>query len=304
MRVLSYVGILKTNLFSSRNIFNIIQNKIYMTNLFTLLSFTVLINFASFGQCVNESNVYTFTYNGHFYDVVKENKTWTNAALCANEKGGYLAEITDVAEQNAIFSELTANAGINILNTQNQFGTASIWLGGRDSGTEGEWIWDGDNDGVGQQFWSGASGGTAIGGSYTNWGVSPAEPDNSGGQDYLTIIIKPTATNFGLWNDLISTNPIYSLIEYDDNVGINENPTQNKVQIYPNPINDYLQFVNSSGVGINLIDIFDHTGKKLISATNSELNENRINVSSLNQGVYVAVIQFENGTQVNKKIVK
>ena len=39
----------------------------------------------SSGQCANSSNIYSFIYNGHSYEVVRENKTWLDASKCAVE---------------------------------------------------------------------------------------------------------------------------------------------------------------------------------------------------------------------------
>ena len=116
-------------------------------------------------QCVtNEANIYSFDYNGHTYQVVKEINNWIDAALCAVENGGYLTEINDEAEQIAIYNELDNNAGIILTETQNRFSRAAIWIGGSDLAAEGVWILDGDNDGVGPQFWEGGVNGNPIGG--------------------------------------------------------------------------------------------------------------------------------------------
>jgi len=45
-------------------------------------------------QCADQQNVFAFTYNGKAYEIIKENKTWLNAAACAVSRGGYLAEET------------------------------------------------------------------------------------------------------------------------------------------------------------------------------------------------------------------
>jgi len=258
----------------------------------------------SFGQCADSSNIYSFVHNGHSYEVVKESKPWTDASACAVSRNGYLAEINDAAEQNAVFNELTNNAGIITSNTQNQFGTASIWLGGSDAGTEGNWIWDGDNDGIGPQFWSGGPGGTPVGGLYANWGISPAEPDNSGGQDHLTIIIKTTAVNFGLWNDLISTNSIYYLIEYSNVLSIQDLELKSNISIYPNPFNNFITIDNNNSVAINRINIFNLLSQKIKTINPDEIIHNEINVSSLDNGMYILNVHFENGELISQKIVK
>lgn len=283
--------------------FNLIKGDL-KTSIFSTAAALFLLSSNGFSQCADSANIYTFGFNGHSYEVVKETKTATDAAICAVSRGGYLAEINDLAEQNEIFMQLTANAGINIANTQNQFGTASVWLGGTDAVTEGDWIWDGDHDGTGPQFWSGGPSGMAIGGLYTNWGTSPAEPDNSGGQDYLTIIIKPTAVNFGLWNDLISTNAIYYLIEYNSALAIDEKVLQSNVSIYPNPMENVLTIDNSNDIEIDQVVIYDVTGKQLITADINEAKQNSIDVSSLENGIYMMKVFFENGDFISKTIVK
>ena len=271
-----------------------------------ILLFVILItgcNF-SFSQCANPINIFSFVHNGHSYEVVKENKTWTNAAACAVSRNGYLAEINDLAEQNAIFTELTSNAGITITSTQNQFGTASVWLGGSDAVTEGNWIWDGDNNGIGTQFWSGGPNGVPIGRRYTKWGTSPAEPDNSGGQDHLTIIIKPTAVNYGRWNDLISTNSIYYLIEYSTILSNQDLELKDQLNIYPNPFNNIITIDYNKSTAIDKITIVTILSQEIKIISPEEMTNNEIDVSSLNNGMYLLNVHLKNGKVVSQKIVK
>lgn len=259
---------------------------------------------SSFGQCASPANIYTFVYNGHTYQVVKENKTWTDASTCAVDLGGYLAEINDAAEDSAIFNELDNNAGIITANTQNQFGTASVWLGGSDAGNEGDWIWDGDNDGVGPQFWSGGPGGSVVGGLHTNWGTSPPEPDNSGGQDHLTIIIRPAAINYGKWNDLVSTNTLYYLIEHSTVLSVQDIELKSNIKVYPNPFSDVINIDNNNALAIARIDIVNLMGQQVKSFRPTEIVNNEINVSSLANGMYMLNVQLENGKSISYKVVK
>ncbi len=260
---------------------------------------------SSLSQCASQSNIYVFNYDGHSYEVVRENRTWIDALNCAVERGGYLVEINDVAEQNTIFNELTSNANIIADNTQNEFGTASVWLGGTDAGTEGNWVWDGNADGIGIPFWSGNFSGSPIGGQYTNWGTNPPEPDNAvGGQDHLTIIIKPTAVNYSLWNDLTSDNTIYYLIEYDDILSLKDQDFETKLNIYPNPFNDFITIENNNLETITKIEIYNLLGQSIKSFGSFKEDENLIDVSDLREGNYVLSIGFSNGETIVKKIVK
>lgn len=188
-------------------------------------------------QCANASNIHSFSYNGTSYELVKENKTWVNAATCAVSRGGILAEIDNVNEQNAIFSEISANGGITNSNTvaPDGGGGAYIWIGGNDILTEGNWIWDGDNTGSSVQFWMGTSTGTAVGGLYSNWGN---EPDNFGGQDALGLSLNgwPLGVS-GQWNDVDETNTLYYLIELLGNINDSIAPVPDSGQL-PNVTNE------------------------------------------------------------------
>ena len=101
-------------------------------------------NYLLFAQCADTSNIYSFVYNGKTYEVIKENKTWIDAALCAVERGGVLTEINDVAEQNAIYTELNTNANIIVNNTvaPDGGGGSYVWVGGNDLSVDGLTILD------------------------------------------------------------------------------------------------------------------------------------------------------------------
>ncbi len=196
----------------------------------SLLAFIIVFsnNDKLIAQCASATNIYTFTYNGSTYEVVRENKSWIDAAACAVARGGYLAEINDMAEQNAIYTELSSNASIVTGNTiaPDGGGASYVWIGANDLGTEGVWIWDGDNNTTGPQFWQGTTSGNAVGGLYNNWGN---EPDNfNNNQDAAGIAL----TNWplgvaGEWNDVDHTNTLYYIIEIDVNDNIPPVPDLN-----------------------------------------------------------------------------
>lgn len=138
------------------------------------------------GQCANPLSIHAFTYAGKKYEVIKESKTWEEAAQCALEIGGVLLEINSIDEQQAIFKELLSKANISLRSTIAPDGGhgSYVWIGGNDFSSEGHWIWDRDNDKEGTPFWIGLSDGTPVGGLYNNWGV---EPDDFDSQDALAI---------------------------------------------------------------------------------------------------------------------
>ncbi len=187
------------------------------TSLTLLVSALILLFIGNnaYGQCASNANIYTFVHNSNTYEVVRENQTWTDAAACAAERGGKLAEINSSQEQDALFGQLNSNASIVISSTvaPDGGGASYVWIGGTDMDSEGVWIWDGVNAGTGPQFWQGQFDGSAVGGLFNNWGN---EPDDFGtGQDGLGIALTDWPLGVaGQWNDLAETNSLFYVIEY------------------------------------------------------------------------------------------
>jgi len=258
-------------------------------------------------QCIDEANVYSFTFNGHSYEIVKESKTWANAVNCAVSRGGYLAEINDVEEHNALFDEINNNAGINISETENDFGTAAIWIGGSDAATEGNWIWDGNNDGNGDQFWSGGINGSAVGGAYTNWGVDPPEPDNSGDQDKLTLTIASWHPNFGKWNDLAASDDVFFVVEYNTILNIASHGPQdiNTIILSPNPTNDVVTINNTASSRITSLTVINASGELIEQKNELSVRTISLDVSQYSSGVYfVKIIDSSHKMTQYKFVVK
>jgi len=253
-------------------------------------------------QCANSSNIYSFTYAGKTYEVVKELKSWNNAAACAVERGGYLAEINDVNEQTAIYNAIVA-AGISAayVSVPDGGGTAYVWMGATDKLTEGTWIWDGNNDSTGTPFWSGqgqagAGGGAAVDANYNNWGKengtgATMEPDDfDTGQDAGAIALAgwPSPFNFlgiaGQWNDIDINNALYFVIETDITVGITESNNEYTTFVYPNPCKDQLQVKAKQALQGMAYQVYDLTGKLIL--TDVFENNNTINTHPLQAGMY------------------
>ncbi len=187
----------------------------------------------------NDNTPEYLRYAGHSYLIVKELKTWTDAAADAVARGGYLVEIGDKSEQDAIYQWIR-NSGISTSYTAvpDGGGIAYIWIGATDRASEGEWVWNGRNQsGASRMFWSGDKTGTAVDGSYYNWGGTAAgkckEPDNyihsqysPSGQNAAAIglVNWPPDSNLqpfgvaGQWNDIAETNKIYYIVEFDTGV--------------------------------------------------------------------------------------
>jgi len=200
-------------------------------------------------QCVNDdTNVYSFTIGQTEYELVRENLVWEEAAACAAERGGILAEVLSQEIQDQLFEELMNNAGIDVNQTiaPDGGGASYIWLGGNDLAEEGHWIWDGDHDGEGNQFWEGQVNGSPVGDHYVNWGI---EPDNYNNQDALGYAL----TNWplgsaGQWNDVDAGNELFYLIQYpDDPSNADQLYSQNGIKIYPNPCHGKL-FIDTAKI--------------------------------------------------------
>lgn len=87
----------------------------------------------------------------------------------------------------------------------------------------------------------------------------------------------------------------------DCNVGIAEEPNENNIAVYPNPVHDKL-YVQSKEMIVEL-EIIDISGKVLISEKlNSQLFH--FPVSSLTQGIYMLRIKNKNGQIVIRKILR
>ncbi|WP_042720810.1 T9SS type A sorting domain-containing protein [Flavobacterium sp. B17] len=261
-----------------------------------------IFNTSARGQCLNPANVYSFNYNGKTYQVVKEKKNWIDAASCAVEKGGFLAEINDQNEQNAVFSAVQ-NAGIVNSNTMapDGGGASYVWLGGNDMDVEGAWIWDGNNDAAGSQFWQGDYTGNPVGGLYNNWGD---EPDNYNSfQHALGLAL--TDWPFGAageWNDIYQDNTLYYVIEYNTLLGTREfsDPAGNLI-VYPNPVIDFLTIDNKKNMKEILLT--DASGKRIKSISESHLSD-KIDCSDLLSGVYYLQIHYKNKSSSLYKVMK
>ncbi|MEA1876527.1 MAG: T9SS type A sorting domain-containing protein [Bacteroidota bacterium] len=271
---------------------------------------TLFILFASFisnafSQCADTVNIFEFTFNGKTYEIVKERKAWDAAAACAQERGGYLVEINDKAEQDTIHSAIINGAGVSTtyVSVNNGGGIAYVWIGATDKKLEGTWLWDGNNDDEGINFWTGqgtngANNGRAINGAYNNWGGTstrtPKEPDNYGSaQDHGAIGLTgwPAGTTMlgipGEWNDIIGSSSLYFVIEYDSTSAGIVTYKEAEFEVYPNPTKGIL---NVKGNGIVSIEIVDITGKTI-----SYSNPLAIDLSNYKKGSYFLKIETKEG---------
>jgi len=249
-----------------------------------------------FSQCAADSNIYEFTFDGKKYEVVKEKQTWTLAADCAVQRGGYLAEINSLEEQNAIYDALVNGAKVpsNYVSVNDGGGIAYVWIGGNDLTTEGTWVWDGNKNGAADTFWTGqgaagSGGGAAYSNSYINWGGKSKstvnEPDDYGNaQDCAGMALAgwPSGTTLygsaGEWNDIGCNAGLYFVIEYTPS-GTGEFQENDKYEVYPNPVKGILYFHTV----YDYAEIIDLNGKVHLRS----FDAGQMDIASLNPGIYV-----------------
>ncbi|MDR2928896.1 MAG: hypothetical protein LBV41_11975 [Cytophagaceae bacterium] len=189
------------------------------------------------GGSNNSTTSYEFEHEGSKYTVVKKLKTWVEAAEDAVAQGGYLVEIGNQAEHDAVYKAIR-DAGVSPSYTvvNDGGGVAYVWIGAMAT-TDRTWVWNGVYaEGTLPTFWMGNSDGVELG--YANWGGKSAgsynEPDNftdpdvsPNGQNVAAIGManwpQGSASPLGIageWNDIANTNKLYYVIEKDAEPGL------------------------------------------------------------------------------------
>jgi len=110
-------------------------------------------------------------------------------------------------------------------------------------------------------------------------------------------------SNYNISTDLIGNNRIINntvdigVYEFDGTLSTNDFDTTIEASVYPNPVSDKL--VVQSKSQIKTLTIFNLLGKQIATTDNSE-----IEVSKIQSGVYVLLIQTETGDRITKKFIK
>jgi uncharacterized repeat protein (TIGR01451 family) len=139
----------------------------------------------------------------------------------------------------------------------------------------------------------------------------PAESmDEDGSKGFVAFKIKPKddvqigdfifgeAEIYFDFNAAIVTNQVSTEIIEDLSVTSEEFSAQ--IQLYPNPVNEFLHIQNDSAKTIENVEVFSITGQLLFRRKNSA----EINTSQLNTGVYFVKLTTQEGISVTKKVVK
>lgn len=258
----------------------------------------------TYAQCVDASKVQAFTVNDKTYELIVAPKSWADAAACAVERGGYLAEVNTSTEQTIIYASIRNNEAIVLDETVSSDGGGAsyVWLGGNDLGTEGKWIWDGNNDGTGDQFWQGDLNGEAVNDLYSNWGD---EPDDFDGQDGLGLALTDWPLGVaGQWNDVDANNELYFVIEYDTPSGLQDDLLAQMIQVYPNPVSDRITISNQQLLPIEKVVLVNYLGQSIMQLSQADMPQTHLEVQDLDAGIYFVQVFTRDGRAMTKQVVK
>jgi hypothetical protein len=114
------------------------------------------------------------------------------------------------------------------------------------------------------------------------------------------------ASNYHIAQLIFSGNPVGSGVVYVDNVlfhnmvvGI-ENSQLNEIQLFPNPANNKLSI--SAIDQLKTVGIYGMTGECVLYQT--DMSQSTLNVSHLDKGVYICLMETLNGEFQQKKFIK
>ncbi len=132
--------------------------------------------------------------------------------------------------------------------------------------------------------------------SYSDYINYEGEAAASFSPDGTKVIFSSSWNLFGTNDD----NTLAYIAEYKNPLLIDDN-TIDLFNIYPNPTDGFVNFQTNTDK-ISFIEIYTILGNKVKTAVIS--NENNINISSLNNGIYFLKINLSDGNYQIKKIVK
>ena len=107
--------------------------------------------------------------------------------------------------------------------------------------------------------------------------------------------------DIGIWNRTLTQQEITNI--YISALGTNSTALLNTVNIYPNPVTSEINYLVEGNNIIKKIDLYDATGRIVISIDGLNTNKFTLNRNQLNQGLYFSKIELGNKTILSKKII-
>lgn len=121
---------------------------------------------------------------------------------------------------------------------------------------------------------------------------------------FVNIPVKQTTYNFESEQWVIDSETIYKYSEISDEVSMIEDsfgPECKQIQIMPNPAKDYFSFTSIDFEMNTSVDIYDLIGRKV---TTKKLINDKVNVASLNNGIYIIKVESFNHLYSGKIIIE
>ena len=94
----------------------------------------------------------------------------------------------------------------------------------------------------------------------------------------------------------------YAAIDYSLGIKQDNIKLDNLIEVFPNPANDVIRVHNYNDIVINKIDIYDISGRLMVSLPIQRQQQNIIRVDNFSNGIYFIRIYTDKGI-VNKKII-
>ncbi len=184
----------------------------YLVNLINIL---LLITIIGCGKGKNNQSTATenFQYKNHFYTIIKDKKSYSNAQKSAISRGGYLVEINTEDENNFILKQLQnfmQKSEYNQTNISDKSSSAYIWIGASNNKDNQKWIWDYHKI----FMWDKYANGQTIGNAYNNWGKD--QPHNQIGELSASFSVNGWENGRrGEWRAINREHKLYYIIEYN-----------------------------------------------------------------------------------------
>ncbi|MFA7326978.1 MAG: T9SS type A sorting domain-containing protein [Candidatus Kapaibacterium sp.] len=194
-----------------------------------IITAIILSSIAYSKDCVDEENVYEFSYHGKKYEFIKQSKWWPHASECAENRGGYLTVIESQEENDAILNfltnELPTKYGVQLVD--NDFRTNhNIWIGGLDFIDTCTWMFRNSKDSIRDFYFGRFDYGKVLDGGYVNWGKKDGKQTfpiriqdlcaiSMSLEAYYDTTKKVTQTEPGQWINQRNQIFNYFIIEYD-----------------------------------------------------------------------------------------
>jgi len=164
-------------------------------------------------------------------------------------------------------------------------------------GKENDWTWNYDREGNNIDFNIDANGEVEVnwdfGDGTTGKGKSISHTYNQDGVYSVVVTVTDAAGNV-IYSNTIDLNTAEAATSIKD-------VEKNGMLVYPNPTERMLT-IDTNGQSINELEIYSLTGKQLMHK--SQLSESQIDVSFLQQGIYLMKVKTDRGETKHFKFVK